>query len=99
MTNRIDVFKPTQDNWYGSFQLKGWCDGVQNQMLVEVSFCGNISPPGRQPTWRVCVSGNDDYSLTFDCDNEAQAHTLFLQVIGQEFVNQQPLRDMGFEFA
>ena len=92
MTYRIDVFKTTQDDWCGSYQM-------DNQMLVQVSFCGNISPPGDSPTWRVCVWGNDDMGMEFDCDNETQAHTLFLQVIGLEFVNFKELRNLGFVSA
>ena len=95
MTYRMDVFKPTQDDWHGSFQLNGWCKGVKNQMLVRVSFC-TISPPDRLPCYRVCAWGNDDYGLEFDCDNESQALTLFMQVIGMEFVNRLALRDLGF---
>lgn len=93
---RIEVLKPTQDNWYGSYELSDGYNGVKNQMFVEVIFNGNISPPGRAPTWRTCVWGSDDFGMEFDCDNEAEAFNKFLQVIGWKFVNREDLKKLGF---
>jgi len=100
MKNEICVFKPTQDDWCGSFELVGWLDGVQNQMLVEVCFHGNISPPdSRPPVWRTSVWGNDDCGMEVDCATEAEAFNLFLQVIGWKFVNRDQLKALGFVSA
>jgi hypothetical protein len=85
---RVEVFKRTQDDWYGNYKVVG---DQRVSDLVEVTFM-NLLPTG----WRVCVWGNDDFGLECDFESEAEAWNIFLQVIGQEFVNQQALRDLGF---
>lgn len=96
MSNRIDVFKPTADDWYPSYQLNDWCDGVKNQDLVRISFLGNISPPDRMPVFRVCAWGNDDFGMELDLTEEASAFNIFLQIIGKDFVNHRDLKEFGF---
>lgn len=92
----IEVFKLTQDEWYGSYKIFGWHDGVQNPKLVAVTFCGNISPHGDEPVWRVCVWGNDDFGLEFDSPDEQRVKSIFLEILEMKYVNQQDLRDLGF---
>lgn len=96
MNNRIDVFKPTDDDWYPSYQLYDLWDEVKNQTLVRVSFLGNISPPGRMPVFRVCAWGNDDFGMELDLTEEALAFNIFLQIIGKNVVNRQDLKEFGF---
>jgi len=92
---RIDVFKLTQDDWYPAYQLAGWFRGKKGTRLVTVSFIEMINGGG----WRVCVWGGDDYGLERDLDDWGEAIELFDEVIRQEFVNQQWLRDQGFQHA
>jgi hypothetical protein len=92
---RVEVFKRTQDDWYGNYKVAG---DQRVSDLVEVTFM-NLYPGSESPAWRVCVWGNDDFGLERDFDNEAWAWNIFLQVIGMEFVNQQGLRDLGFVSA
>lgn len=96
MNRGIEVLKRTQDDWHGSYVLSGWYRGEENPMFVKVVFCGNISPPDSSPIWRTCVWGNDDLGMDFDCDNESEAFTKFLQVIGLKFVNLEDLTALGF---
>jgi hypothetical protein len=58
MIAEIEVFKPTKDDWYGSYQLDGYYHGIEKQMFVEVTFNGNISAPGEVPNWRKCAGGS-----------------------------------------
>jgi len=88
---RVEVFKRTQDDWYGNYKVVG---DQRVSDLVEVSFL-NLMPSG----WRVCVWGNDDCGLERDFESESEAWNIFLQVIGMESVNKQPLRDLGFVAA
>jgi hypothetical protein len=91
----VKVFKPTNDDWYGSYKINGWHEGVKDRMLVEVIFCGNIG----DGVWRTCVWGNDDCGMEFDCSTEAECWTMFLQVIGMESVDMVALRNLGFVSA
>lgn len=93
---KAEVLKETNDDWYGSYVLHGWYHGRRNPSFVRVAFCGNISPPGARPVFRVCAWGNDDMGMEFDHDSEAVSWNMFLQVIGRDFVNQQDLRDLGW---
>jgi hypothetical protein len=95
---RVEVLKPTEDNWCGSYKIQDWYNGVREQMFVEVIFNGNITAydPKLAPVWRTCVWGIDDCGMEYDCDNETQAWNMFLQVIGMKFVNRQALKDLGF---
>ena len=103
---RVEVLKPTNDDWCGSYIVKGWPNstgpGTVEQMFVEVSFNGNITSPNdtdRPPCWRTCVWGTDDCGMEFDCATEAECQNKFLQVIGMDFVDMLALRDLGFVSA
>ena len=98
---RVSTFKLTRDNWYGSYRIDGYHAGVDRPMLVEVIFNGNITAynPTQAPVWRTCVWGNDDCGMEFDCDNEAQAWNMFLQVIGLDYVDMDTLRSLGYVSA
>lgn len=94
---RVEVFKRTQDDWYGNYKIVG---DQRVSDLVEVSFL-NLGPtlqPG-QPNWRVCVWGNDDCGMERDFENETEAWVMFLQVIGLEHVNRNKLITLGFVSA
>lgn len=95
---RVQVLKPTQDDWYGSYTLEGWYEGVEKQMFVQCIFNGNITAydPTLAPVWRTSVWGNDDCGMEVDCDTEAEAWVKFLQVIGMQFVNREDLTALGF---
>lgn len=91
---RIDVYKPTQDDWYGNFKIHNDC---RVSDLVRVSFCQTgPNPKYGDGMWRVCVWGNDDCGMEKDFHLEGSAINTFYQIIGQEFVNRQYLKDMGF---
>ena len=92
---RVEVFKRTQDDWYGNYKIAG---DQRVSDLVEVSFM-NLLPDQSTTNWRVCVWGNDDFGLERDFENETVAWNIFLQVIGMKLVNQQALRDLGFVAA
>lgn len=101
MMRPVNVFKPTHDDWYGSYRLSGFYSGDSDTMLVEVTFCGNITEnmPDHAPVWRTCVWGNDDCGMEYDCDNENQAWCMFLEVIGMEHVDRDVLKELGFVSA
>lgn len=84
----VDVFKRTQDNWYGNYKI---ANDARVSDLVEVSFI-----PLEGGEWRCCVWGNDDLGWEFDHADEATVWNVFLQVIGMPFVNLQPLKDLNF---
>jgi hypothetical protein len=88
----ISVFKPTNDEWYPSFKIDGWYDGIKNQALVEVTFTGQLS----DGTWRVCAWGADDHGMELDQETEGHALTTFMQVIGMNYVNIKDLITLGF---
>ena len=98
---RVDVFKTTTDDWYGSYILPEYHKGFKDKMLVEVSFLGNITDydKSRPAIWRCCVWGNDDCGMDFDCNSEAECWTTFLRVIGMENVNQEDLKTLGFVYS
>ena len=98
---RVEVLKPTQDDWYGSYTIAGGYKGEMNQMFVEVIFNGNITAfdPKQYPVWRTCVWGTDDCGMEFDCSTETEAWNKFLQVIGMKFVNRDELIKLGFVSA
>jgi len=95
---RIEVLKPTQDDWHGSYIIDGYHKGVKNPMLVEVTFHGNIMSydPELTPIWRTSVWGNDDCGMEYDCASEAEAWNMFLQVISMKHVNRKDLNELGF---
>ena len=98
---RVEVFKPTKDNWCDSYKIAGYCNGIQNQMLVAVTFHGNIMAydPKQAPVWRTSVWGNDDGGMEYDCATEAECWNIFLQVIGWDSVDKDALRELGFVIA
>lgn len=94
---RVEVFKRTQDEWYGNYKIVG---DRRVSDLVEVSFLQLM--PTVVPSafnWRVCVWGNDDCGMERDFENETEAWTVFLQVIGQQYVNRNGLISLGFVSA
>ena len=95
---RVSVFKQTRDDWCGSYTLGDYHNGIKNKMLVEVIFNGNITAydPSLAPVWRTCVWGNDDCGMEFDCDTEATAWNMFLQVVGLEYVDMSTLTALGY---
>lgn len=90
---RINVYKETDDDWYGNYRVEG-DDRVSN--LVCVSFTQTGPNPPINGDWRVCVWGNDDFGMERDFEDEATALNIFYQVVGWPKVNQILLRDMGF---
>lgn len=95
---QVDVFKVTQDDWYGSYHIEEYF-GVKKQMVVQVTFCGNISEENEIPVFRTCVWGSDDCGMEFDSHLEGESWNRFLQVIGLNCVNRQDLIDLGFVSA
>jgi len=84
----ISVFCETQDEWYGNYKIRG---DARVSDLVQVSYL-----PLSDGTYRCCVWGNDDMGLEFDHANQEYVWEIFVQVISQQYVNQAPLRALGF---
>lgn len=83
-------FKKTSDNWWGNYYKE----------LVEVK-CLPLDPEYKD--WRVLVSGNDDFRMIKDfeddCEsNEKNALSLLLEVMSIEVLTQKELIDKGFEW-
>jgi len=92
----IDVYKPTHDDWYPSYQVEGW----DNLQLVCVSFIQTGPDPARgNGQWRVCVWGADDCGMERDYDDRSEAMTMFYRVISWEFVDLTLLLELGFVSA
>ena len=91
----IEVFKFTNDDWCGSYQMNGWHMGNKDQMMVDVTFNGMIG----DGIWRTCVWGNDDCGMEYDCDNEAECWAKFLEVLAMDFVDMKELTNIGFVSA
>lgn len=72
------------------------------EKLVEVSFI-RLTPwlPAEERIWRVCVWGNDDYGMErdFNPNEENLAWSIFLNVIGEEYVDMKFLLSLGFVSA
>lgn len=96
MRKIITVFKHTIDDWHGSYTID---TGFETYLAVEVSFRGNISPPGTPATYRTCVWGTDDCGMEIDCTWESQAWNIFLQIIGMETVTRDALVNLGLVSA
>jgi hypothetical protein len=93
---KINVYKPTNDDWYPAYQVKGW----SNLQLVCVSFIQTGPDPARgNGQWRVCVWGADDCGMERDYDDRSEAMTMFYRVISWEFVDLKLLREHGFVSA
>lgn len=93
--NRVDVYKPTDDEWYGNdilcYRHGDYIPVHRTSRIVTVSFM-QLS----DGKYRVCVWGNDDFGLEKDYNLEDEAWYNFIKVIKMHAVNKQPLKDMGF---
>lgn len=100
---RVEVFKITSDDWYPSYHLDSWHQGVQKQGLVEVAFVQTgPDPKNGLGEWRVCVWGGDDCGMERDypgTTGETECWTMFLQVIGLQDVTMNKLKTLGFRSA
>lgn len=95
---RINVFKRTQDLWYGSYKLAE--SSAADNMLVEVSFTQTGPNPNEGlGQWRVCVWGNDDCGMERDFDLEGDALHIFYHIISWTYVNKDQLKNAGFVYA
>ena len=93
MSTRVNVYKPTDDDWYDSYQIS---NAGAETMLVQVSFTQTGPSPPIKGDWRVCVWGNDDCGMEMDFQSESVAWNMFLQVIGLSRVNRGGLKQYGF---
>jgi hypothetical protein len=87
MNTVVEVYKKTDDDWHP-------CIASDDGDLVSVSYF----PPMDKyvTTYRVCAWGNDDCGVEKDYENEKEAWTEFLQIIGWDKVNREGLKEMGF---
>ena len=94
MFKQTTVYKLTQDDWFPSV-YSDYGD------LVSVYFHGNIHDSRRElePVYRTSVWGGDDIGMEFNSTNEAESWTMFLQVIGLDYVNMKELSELGFKSA
>ena len=93
---RVEVFKRTNECWYGSYGLAydtidEPTDREPTDMLVNVIFNGEIAPG----EWRTCVWGTDDFGFEIDCNTETEAWSIFLQIIGMEYVTVEGVKALG----
>lgn len=89
----VEVYKPTRDSWYSSYELNS------DTFLVHVSFFELEESDEYPELYRVCAWGDDDFGLEQDFILEGAAWNMFLEVIGQEFVDHEYLKSMGFKGA
>ena len=85
---QISVFKLTYDNWYPSIET------VNGAKLVDISFhSGNNR-------FIVCASGDDDFYFgkEFQADEEKAAWNCFLEIIGQDVVSIEFVRQLFGEY-
>lgn len=100
-SDRIEVFKLTDENWDGSYKVKGRYDGATYTQLLKVSFF-KLPPstaPKEPPIWRTCVWGSGGVGMEYDAAMKEDAFARFMQVIRMEFVSEAALKDLGFVWA
>lgn len=100
---RIECFKKTRDDWYGSYKFDGDYNHnhQQDKFLCRVGFLRyrqttETTPPG----YKVYASGNDDFSLEkeFSHDDFELAQKIFLTILGEEYISKDFLMsELGFE--
>lgn len=95
---KIEVFKPTQDDWHGNYLLKRPSE-IQGLGLVSVVFTQTGPKPPFKGLWRVCVWGNDDCGMEKDFEDQVEALNVFYRVIEWKFVNKEILKQEGFILA
>jgi hypothetical protein len=93
---RLRCFKLTEDDWYPSYQIKGYHKGVLEPKLVEVSFM-QLS----NGQWRVCIWGQDDDGMERDYSSRQKkiAKAMYEQILERDYINKGWLRDQGFQQA
>ncbi len=79
---QFDVYKRTHDDW---------CPNIDRHYVM-VGFAA--LPNG---TFVVSVAGADDLVLNRFHETEAAAMTVFMQLIGMEYVNIRNVRELGLE--
>jgi hypothetical protein len=88
MSNRIVVFKLTDEDWHPSFKI----EGKYGPSVLKVAH-HEKSPNGIH---RVSVWGGDDFGMEFDTDDYGMAWSVFLRICGMPTVTQQALKNLGF---
>jgi hypothetical protein len=87
MQMKNSVFKLTYDNWYPSYKIKGWYNGILEHNLVEI--------------WQVekgiAAAGADDFLLMKFFETEEESLRMFLEIIALDYVDKKWLTDRGFE--
>ena len=86
----INVFKSTDDDWFNNFE----CKTGQQLVQVELSSNDDVENP-----WVIIVSGTNKTHMVRWFDNETACLTMFMQIIGWDFVNQEQLEQNLFEFG
>ena len=92
---KIEVYKPTQDDWNGNFVIQ-WQGDVK---LVRVATMPLRAWKRQPPLWRVCVWGNDDFGMEVDFKTPEEAFQMFNKIIAFEFINKTELFALGFGHA
>jgi hypothetical protein len=90
---RIVVYKPTQNDWCGNHTIE---IGGEEIRLVRVSLIKMTPFMESKIEWRVCVWGNDDFGMDYDCIEKDEAMKIFQEVIALEYVNVVDLTSRGF---
>ena len=96
---RLSVLKMTQDDWAGSYRIKGYYHGQKNQMFVEVRL-SDIE--GNHENWVVGVWGNDDHGLVKEFYGQGaleNAKALFDTLVCQKYVDIVTSQELGLVWS
>lgn len=94
--NKHTALKPTQDDWYGNDKIDRITVGGEVHRDVRIVTVTCVTLRDDKTPYRVCVWGNDDYGLEKDYGIEEEARFNFMKILKMDWVNKQPLIDMGF---
>jgi hypothetical protein len=79
---RTEVFKKTNDDWYGNYENN----------TCKLIYIGQLS----DDLFRVAVWGNDDFGIYKDFETEKEAIEIFEKLKETKVINHKDLYDLGF---
>lgn len=87
---RIEMYKATKGEWHPPYYLQD-----DRTRLVRVSML-ELGPKPRNPAWRVCAWGADDFGMERDFEDREEAEEMFLDIATWAAVEEKLLRSCGF---
>jgi len=85
----IDVFKKTDEDWYGNFKIKDDHRYPDRFVRLSLSQLDNKE-------YRVSVWGNDDLGMELDFVDKSVARDLFSKLCLKDVINRRLLLSLGF---